>query len=164
MKNDLNLRMLDLASFYVGVTESGGDNRGPLVEKFQKAVDGKALGEPWCMAFIQFLAAETSLVHNGANRLWRSESCLDVWKNTPPSCKVPVAEEGAIVIYQHGNTRLGHAGIVKSILANEMTTVEGNTGQGLGVVREGDGVYLRARPISGSIGQMQILGFLKVFG
>jgi len=36
------------AKRWVRFTESGGDNRGQVVEMFQRAVDGKAQGEAWC--------------------------------------------------------------------------------------------------------------------
>ena len=39
---------------WVGMTEIGGNNRGQVVEMFQRAVDGKASGEPWCAAFVFF--------------------------------------------------------------------------------------------------------------
>ena len=39
------------ARLWVGMTEVGGNNRGQVVERFQRAVDGKASGEPWCAAF-----------------------------------------------------------------------------------------------------------------
>lgn len=43
-----NLKLLEEARRWVGVREKGGNNRGPEVEKFQKAVDGRASGEAWC--------------------------------------------------------------------------------------------------------------------
>jgi hypothetical protein len=36
------------AARWKGITEVGGPNKGQIVEMFQKAVDGKAQGEPWC--------------------------------------------------------------------------------------------------------------------
>ena len=39
------------AKRWVGVTEVGGNNRGQVVEIFQKAVGGVANGQPWCMDF-----------------------------------------------------------------------------------------------------------------
>jgi len=46
--------LVEEALKWVGTMEKGGDNKGPEVEEFQKAVDGKAQKEPWCMAYVQF--------------------------------------------------------------------------------------------------------------
>jgi hypothetical protein len=46
--------------------------------------------------------------------------------------------------------------------AEQFTTIEGNTGNGSGVVREGDGVYKRTRSINGA-GTMVVMGFIDPF-
>jgi hypothetical protein len=155
--------MLDLARFHIGVLEAGGANRGPMVEAFQKAVDGKAQGEPWCMAFMQFLVKKTIEVHGDYSRVFQSESCMAVWLNTGHGQRVAVPVPGLLVLWQHGVTPLGHVGIISEVQGSTMKTVEGNTSQGLGVIREGDGVYMRERPFS-DVGNMRLLGFLRVFG
>lgn len=166
MRTDLNLRMLDLARFYVGVLEAGGANRGPMVEQFQKAVDGRAEGEAWCMAFMQFLAIKTVEVHGGKSRAPYVEHCLTVWNKAPPGCKVTIPSPGDLVIWQHGNTSAGHVGIVSDVHATCIVTVEGNTSSGQGIVREGDGVYMRVRNCTRAgdmIGNMKLVGFLRLF-
>src|SRR3954465_14170703 len=45
------------AEKWIGVEEES-ENKGRAVEKFQRAVDGKASGEPWCAAFVQFCVME----------------------------------------------------------------------------------------------------------
>jgi hypothetical protein len=49
------MTLVEFAKKYVGTKEDPKkDNSGELIVLFQKAVDGKAQGEPWCMAFTQF--------------------------------------------------------------------------------------------------------------
>ena len=62
-------------------------------------------------------------------------------------------------------TTSGHVGIVirllpDSINGSRVETIEGNTGNGAGVVREGDGVYRRVRSLAGS-DTMKVKGFLR---
>lgn len=163
MRLDLNARMLDIARFHIGVLEDG-TNRGRWIEEFQRAVNGRAEGEPWCMAFAWYCAKRVIDVHGGNPLLYPSESCLQVWERSPQGQRVPRARiaPGDWAIWQHGSTRAGHVGIVSELSLNHMSTVEGNTAEGSGVIREGDGVYLRARPL-GDVGNMKLLGFLRMF-
>lgn len=165
-RTDLNLRMLDLARFHIGVLEAGGANRGPMVERFQKAVDGKAQGEPWCMAFVQFLIKAVIEVHGSKTLAYESESCLEVWNKTQVGQRLALPTPGLLAIWQHGSGPTGHVGIVSEVAPSFIKTVEGNTGPGVGIVREGDGVYMRVRSCTragDTIGNMKLLGFLKVF-
>lgn len=161
-RKDLNLRMLDLARFHIGVTEQGGNNRGPMVQEFQKAVDGKAQGEPWCMSFIQYLIKKTIEAHGGASAMPETEHCLTAWRKTFIINKFRYPQPGWIVIWQHGNTQSGHVEIVSDVLVDSILTIGGNTGPGQGIVREGDGVYYRIRSLTDR-GKMNLLGFIKVF-
>jgi hypothetical protein len=54
-------------------------------------------------------------------------------------------------------------GIIKAVKDGMVTTIEGNTGDGAGVVREGDGVYVRERQMKVTSGSMQVLGFIRVW-
>lgn len=149
--------LVEVAQKYVGVKEKGGDNKGPEVERFQKAVDGKAQGEPWCMAFVQFCIKEAKL----QSKIFESEHCLTVWNKTPKEQRLKEPVPGCLVIWQYGDTTNGHVGIVTAVFKNSIHTIEGNTGDGKGIVREGDGVYARNRSRAGSQ-QMKILGYLKI--
>ena len=52
---EIRKRLLVLeASRWIGVSEVGGQNKGQLVEMFQKSADDKASKEPWCLAFVLF--------------------------------------------------------------------------------------------------------------
>ena len=165
MRTDLNLRLVDLARFFIGIGEAGGANRGPMVEAFQKAVDGKAEGEPWCMGFVQYCIKETIRVHGGSTYMVPTESSLQAWEWSQPVMRIRGRPQvGDIAIWQHGGTRAGHTGIVTEVYdGGTMKTVEGNTSIGVGIDREGDGVYLRTRPWDDGVGNMKLVGFIRPF-
>jgi hypothetical protein len=160
MRHPANARLVDLARFYLGVHEVGR-NGGPIVEAFQRAVDGKASGEPWCMAFIQFLIEETEKTHGIKSPIFRSEHCQTVWYKSPKWLRAK-PQPGSLMIWKHGSTLQGHVGLVTAVGMDTIFTIEGNTGPGSGVVREGDGVYERVRSFTGE-GSMQVMGWLTVF-
>lgn len=152
------------ASRWVGVTEKGGNNRGEIVQMFQSVI-GTAQGEAWCMAFQQYclkwVDRQISLVTAWKpSTLTKSEHCLTVWNTSPKAHRLARPERGALVIWQHGTTSSGHVGLIERVEADGMfISVEGNTGDGTGVVRDGDGVYRRARSPAGS-GSMKVVGYL----
>jgi len=149
---------------YVGISEHGGDNKGKEVEMFQKAVDGKAQSEPWCMAAIQHAIKKVEEKLGIKSKIHKSEHCMTVWNLTPKECRLEKPEPGCIVIWQFGATDKGHTGGVESIKKNgRLQTLEGNTGPSNGEVeREGDGFYEKDRSATGTP-KMKIKGFLKVF-
>lgn len=162
--------LLAEADKWVGVSEKGGDNKGPEVEMFQKAVDGKAQGEPWCLAFVQYCVkkvdARFEAENGGPNPpdvLAQTEHVKTLWINTPKEARLADPISGCLVIWEHwdakGPTGRGHVGIVDQINDKTMTTFEGNTGPGTEVEREGDGVYKKTRSRK-PIGSMRIVGFL----
>lgn len=155
---------------WVGVKEVGGDNKGPQVEEFQKAVDGKAVGEPWCMAFVQFCVKRVDDFVTGLGSasdrspLRQTEHCLTLWHSTPEVFRCH-PEMGAIIIWRQikdgVRTANGHAGIITEVMPNRVVrTVEGNTGDGLGIIRNGDGVYERTRNL-GLTGSMEYVGCIR---
>lgn len=158
--------LIEEASRYIGVIEEGGDNRGPDVEMFQRAVDGRAQGEAWCMSALQFWLMETERQFDITSGVFPSEHCLTVWNRTPVSRRFKHPQKGDIIIYQYFKndrpTSSGHTGLVKEVLGSSIITVEGNTGPGTGVEREGDGVYEKKRSIFGS-SSMKIVGYIRPF-
>jgi hypothetical protein len=165
MSEDLHQLLIEVATKYIGVKEATNHNDGPEVEMFQKAVDGKANGESWCMGFVQYCIKQVEQIKNIRTNLFSSEHCLTVWNKTDHDMRRTEPQPGYIVIWQHGNTTQGHTGIVTSGLQMDgvtFNTIEGNTGDGSGVVRDGDGVYRRTRSINGA-GSMKVLGFIDPF-
>lgn len=160
---NLNQELAYVAAAYVGVQEQG-KNKGFEVEMFQKAVDGKASGEPWCMGFVQYCIKAVENTSKVDSKVVRSESCLDVWNRSPKELRVAVPETGCLIIWRHGQTEKGHVGIIESIKPGnkQLITIEGNTGGGSAVQREGDGVYRKNRDADGA-GTMKVVGFLRAF-
>ncbi len=144
----------------VGIIEEGGNNRGHFVELFQQTI-GPAQGEPWCMAFAQSLVAFVEDVC-GPCLLPATESCLDAFYRAPKQLVVTTPRQGDLVIWRHGNTYQGHVGIILRVDEDTFQTVEGNTSDGTGVNREGDGVYSKKRS-KNPAGSMKIAGFLRPF-
>lgn len=155
--------LLDIARRFIGVQETGA-NRGEMVERFQREVDGKACGEPWCMCFVQFCVAETTRRTKVRSNLFRSESCMEVWNKTPVLMRRTKPEPGHIIIWRRSGTLVqGHTGIVVGITSPAVyQTVEGNTSRGFGIEREGEGVYLKERTMQGTQ-LFTPLGFLQPF-
>lgn len=160
------------AQRWVGICEQG-NNAGQLIELFQKTVDGKAQQESWCMSFVQFCLKNVDAQYGAVigectkdrHLLERSEHCLTVWNKSPVACRSDKPVIGAVVIWKHGDGPSGHTGIVTGLKMDPefFTTVEGNTGPGAGVVREGDGIFEKTRSVKGS-GEMKILGWLLPWG
>lgn len=143
----------------VGVTEVGGNNRGPAVEKYLASVGCKP-GDPWCAAFVRFrfedAAKDLSLTlpkdfpDSGwtpdykswgvKNLLWISQISADDG--------VAVVKVGDLAcFYFPAKNRIAHIGIVVEVHDWGVVTVEGNTGPDSGefVNRDGDGVFKKKR-------------------
>lgn len=161
--SDANVVLLHEAARWVGTMEQGGDNSGPDVERFQRALDGKASKEPWCAAFIMFCIKEVESKLSTQSKIYKSELVLDVWNKSSPECRQIFPRPGTLVLWRHENSISGHMGIIETVHDNGfITTIEGNTGPGMNVVREGDGVYRKLRTVYGTQ-KMPVLGFLKAF-
>lgn len=144
----------------VGLREHGGDNKGQFVEYFQKTY-GDAHGESWCMSFVQSIVAFAECVY-GPSPLFASESCLEVWSRSPHDMRAIAPQPGSIIIWQYNKSWQGHTGIVVSTMGEMLKTIEGNTSEGPGINRQGDGVYARGRSRA-PVGALQIVGFLNPF-
>ena len=147
---------------YIGTKEEG-TNAGVQVIEFQKAVNGKASRESWCMCFVQYLIKKIEEKNSIVSPVFKSEHVQTVWAKTPIASRIDKPEPGCIICWKFGETTNGHAGIVEKVLPDgRLSTIEGNTSEGSEVVREGDGVYERNRSPVGSEA-MKVLGFIKPF-
>jgi len=160
---------------WVGTMEVGGDNRGLAVERFQRAVDGKANGEPWCLAFLWHCILETERKHGKKlgillppSILFKTEHCLTMWNKSPKEMRIEKPEPGCIVVFQAWRgevpTPFGHVEAIISVRQADksFTSVGGNTSAGPGVNRNGGGVHLRQRSMNPA-GSMRIKGYLRVW-
>lgn len=149
---------------WVGTHEKGGNNQGPDVARFQKAVDGKAQGEPWCACFVQFCVKEVQMRLGATVVMASSEHCMTIWTRTSGVHRYRSPKAGFVVIWNYEGTANGHIGIVTRVI-DEFTieTIEGNTSPDDNTIeREGDGVYRKIRTTK-TIGKMKLVGFIAPF-
>lgn len=144
----------------IGVSEKGGNNSGADVESIQDTV-GRAEKEAWCMGTVQTAVAFVEVVTGLGSRFPVTEHCMTALANSVVKYMNP--KRGLVCIWQHGTSQAGHTGVVCDVTPpNDFMCIEGNTGPGGGVVREGDGVYKKARSIH-KVGDMSVRGFLEPF-
>lgn len=157
-------KLIEIAASYVGVQEQGGDNCGLKVEQFQKAVDGKACGEAWCMGFAQFCIKALEAKTQTESQVFKSKSCLEVWNKSPKELRLSQPEPGSLVIWQRETSGRGHVGIIEKVSRDGKTfsTIEGNIRNPQNKTRKRDGVYRRKRSIE-DFGKMRLKGFIRIF-
>jgi hypothetical protein len=149
-----------LAGQFEGVHEEGGNNLGPIVERFQRVI-GKAEREPWCLSFVQYVLHEIDEVMGLPHHsLPATESTQLLWNTAPTELRTQAPEVGTVIIWRKG-PGVGHCGIVVEATGDNVITVEGNTGRG--DQREGDTVA-RKRRVRGQINGMTLLGYLRPWG
>ena len=151
----------------VGAREEGGNNMGFIVGLYQDVVGGID-GEAWCMAYMQAMVAYVEYKLGIKSRLYPSEHCLTVMRKTPADMISHEYFDGAILIWQHGNSEQGHTGrsLKRSTNGNSFFAIEGNTVTGVdkngNLIRDGGGVYLTTRKMTGD-GDMKLIAFIKPF-
>lgn len=151
--------LVEVANDTVGARESGGNNRGKEIEKFQKFVDGIASGEPWCMGWMQWVVGQVCEFYDIPHTLFKSEHCLTVWTRTPEKYRRTEPKRGYAVIFRSKGLS-GHVALCTSenVFA-AFGTIEGNTNkQGS---REGDGVYRKIRHVDEN-GALRIVGYIDL--
>ena len=160
---NLRKRLVDIATSEVGVTEQGGNNRGPCVVEYQSATWLKPAPWPWCAAFICWVIREwlkdaevqSALSLSGPRAIeawrprtagafdferWAKERKLRVLRRTTK------AKAGDLVIFD-----FSHIGIVvkDQLGASTIETIEGNTNSGgQRDSTTGDGVRRKRRSVS----------------
>ena len=136
-KNDI----VNIAERYLGVREVG-NNRGKMVEKFQRSVNLKP-GSPWCAAFVRYvldIAKNTYIkIRSGLAQAYRTKHSIKA-KDVAKGYKT--IGRGWLAIWKHGDTHRGHIGIVKNWLRNVGIIIEGNTRKG-----SKEGVFEKKRKI-----------------
>ena len=136
-----------------------GHNSGKDVEPYQKAVDGKAQKEPYCLGFIQWGANKVCAIYNVKNPLYPTEHCYTLWQHTPDKYKEKSAAPGRLGVMKSRTSSDGHifydvaAGLIK------WPTIEANTNTAGS--REGDGVYASTRYATGTVTK-KILGHINL--
>jgi hypothetical protein len=130
-------------------------NRGPDVEKYLARV-GVPAGLPWCCAFVYYCFDEASkTLGRTGNPMVRTAGCLDHWNKAMAkgARRIPARAAtadptrlapGMIFVMDHGRGA-GHTGLIESISAGILATIEGNTDASR--TREGGGVYRLSRKV-----------------
>lgn len=135
-------RALLIAQRFVGTREER-KNSGPDIDQWLQWVH-QAPGAPWCAAFVHacYKMAASEL---GTGNPWpKTASVWGMWNAVPDLWKSDIPSEGAVFVHiTTENT--GHTGFVVSVGDGYIATCEGNTNDEGS--REGDGVYLRKRPL-----------------
>lgn len=159
---DPNAVLVLEAQDWVGTIDNN-DHTVPQIDAFRKAVNAKPTGENWCADFVVFCVEQVEQKLGVKSQLAHSELAQDLWFKSPESMRIPSPVPGAIVIWRHGDTMLGHCGIVEATARDgTFTSIEGNTNQAPGIVRDGGGVYRRFRTQTGTPA-MSVIGFLRAF-
>ncbi len=152
----LVIKALVIAESQEGVREKpANSNLGPEVETYQRTA-GVTPPTPWCAAFVYWSFERAAAELGLDNPLVRTGGVMDHWGQARSrgirSITARQVEEdpslvqpGQIFFMDHGNGK-GHAGLVKRVSGDLITTIEGNTNSA--GAREGDGVYLRKRKLS----------------
>ena len=133
------------------IRERGGANRGREVEAFLRWAGGQP-GQPWCMAFVDFVYELACLLAGCKAALDPGLSCSKLASqalrlkrlHSDPLQLYP----GDLVLLRGGPTGYKHVGIVVEVLPRhdgswDLITIEGNTNEAGSA--EGDGVYRKLR-------------------
>lgn len=154
--------LVKIALSQVGVKESGGNNNGAKIRKYQASTTLKPASWPWCAAFTGWVVQEWLKDPENAKWLglkvmtpekWRPKTAAAFgyiqWaKARPATAKVLSSKAkpqvGDFVIFD-----FSHIGIVTKVGEKNFQCVEGNTnGRGTRDSTSGDGVWLKTRTSS----------------
>jgi len=170
MSRPIALRALSDAIANIGVGEEFGENQGKYVNQYLASV-GLEPGNPYCAAWLYFRYQKAAnslelalpeLPRSGYTPTWKNWARKNsLWISVARARKDQslVRPGDAVCFYSASKKRIFHIGIVKSVHAWGVVTVEGNTGPEAGVNADGDGVYEKRRDWSelGSQG-----GFVRI--
>lgn len=119
--------LLTCARQTAGEREEGGNNRGPDVDLWNRAV-GNPLGSPWCAAWVFSMHGGAADAIGMPNPCPRTGSSHALWTMADPASRSQLPAPGDVFVVDHGNG-LGHCGIVEAVSpsGDMVTTIEGNT-------------------------------------
>lgn len=154
--------LLALAVTFLGIKENTEEGK-KFIATFLASV-GLSGNLPWCAAFVSYCIEQIEKKH-GPSGVVQSAGVMDMWNRTPKEFRVQSPEKGAVAIYQSQKngklTSTGHAGLVLDYSkTNIFNTIEGNTGSGDGINRDGDGVYKKNRPFPSTYASLVLRGFI----
>ncbi len=141
-EDSIRTALVDLAASQVGVMEVGY-NAGPQVERYQRS-SGNHRGQPWCASFVTWCFKTLGLrvpPGSGSAASFFPASKIIYRRGQFNQQRI---KKGDLAGYRYSNS-IHHIGIIQSWNDEFVITIEGNTGGGNGVQREGDGVHRMRR-------------------
>ncbi len=141
----LATKALEYAISQDGVRESPpGSNRGPEIEKFQRAIGEWCVGKAYCAAFVVWAIKQAMRDLGGPNLppIPFVAGAVTMFTTASVAAKRIAPSPGCVGIIDHGQGK-GHAFFVVSIVGKTLVTCEANTNPAGS--REGDGCYVRTR-------------------
>lgn len=171
-------RLIAVATDFVGLGETennktwddprtaGNDaDKTIWLRTWMAKVDGWTPGEPYCAAFVGAVVASVLYGHGVPMAeiqkkwfsLWTAHCMTNVGRLKTRGVLSTGPVEGALWLARSGMSTRGHSGLVVTVKAKQMTTIEGNT-NAIGS-REGEGFYLKQMATSGR-GDLKTQGFL----
>jgi hypothetical protein len=145
-RENLQAKIINVASKYVGETESEGNNRSPFIDKINKFAGNVPLGSPYCASFVSWVLYEAG-VPNAPRSAW---SPAILAKNNVLFDNIKSAD--CFGLYFSNLKRIGHTGFIKNPNYNSssISTIEANTSftsvEGSAADREGtSGVVSKLR-------------------
>jgi len=129
-------QLITIAASQVGVREATGHNDGKAVEAYL-AVTGLGKGYPWCASFISWVYRKAGFVK--PNSAW----CPGLFPMSRISKEF--LPGNVLGVYFPELKRIAHVGLIVKLDGDWVISCEGNTN--VFGSREGDGVYLKRRPV-----------------
>lgn len=127
-------RIVDAARKEIGTREAHVPNTGPKVSAYLRYT-GIKIPAPWCAAWVSYVFGQAG--YSQPKTAWSPDLF-------PASRQVGEARPGLVLgIYYASLGRIGHCGIVESLLGDYVNSIEGNTSAAN--ERDGDGVWRKVR-------------------
>lgn len=163
----LHEKAFEIAEGEVGVTELTGNNDGPRVGAYLRAV-GLPEGYPYCAAGISWCYLEAAKFYGKTKSFIPFPMTAGSQKVYDHAIKYGKKSDswepvhGDFFIWRNKNSYTGHIGIVDSIMTKGwITTVEFNTSSSnSGDQRDGGGVWRKKRNLIHPLGRLMVRGFV----
>ncbi len=156
-----SLLALHIAATQVGVRERGGNNRGPMVDKFLAATRLRP-GFAWCASFAYWTLVRAGVSAKVLPKRWKAPA-VRFWHDWALATgrRRTTPKRGYLFYWLKRANGPGHIGWVNASLGDRFTSIEGNTN--FRGSREGDGVYRKTRTLS-ILQDSPVWGFIDLEG
>jgi hypothetical protein len=148
------------ASYYVGVKEKGGNNKGFTSRELKNLmVDvGWKPGYAWCSFFVMAMLKECDIPNTINGWAPTAYNSKDVVYTNGKFYKSFNSKDVLVMTLSYNDAgkgrfkNIGHTGLVDAVGQYSVRTIEGNTNErGARDSRSGDGVYIKIRPLNKNI-------------